>query len=265
MIDTHCHLTYPDYQADFEEVIARAQSVGVTDVVIPGTDLTSSAAGRALAGKYAFLHAAAAIHPIHAHEAPEGWQAAFSELVASGGFVALGEIGLDYYHMEGIEADDLSAREARIAVQQSCLATQLEVAHEHSLPIIVHSRDCFTDLHKILKRDHHAKKAVIHCFTGTLQEAFGWLDLGYTISFTGILTYKKSGELREIAAAVPLDRIMIETDGPYLAPEGHRGKRCEPMHVRNVAECLAELHGVFVEEIDRITTHTAREFFALTD
>ncbi len=264
MIDTHCHLTYPDFSDDFEHVVQRAADVGVTDIVIPGTDLVSSKQAIDLAATYAQLHACAALHPIHAHEQIEGWEEEFRGMVAGGNLVAIGEIGLDYYHMEGIEEGDVAGRQRRIDQQMACLATQLNVAHEFDLPIIVHSRDCFTDLHTILRSEHNGKKAVIHCFTGTKDEAFTWLDLGFLISFTGILTYKKSSDLREVAASIPLDRIMIETDAPYLAPEGHRGKRCEPMFVRNVAECLAEIRGVSNEEIDRITSATARKFFEIT-
>jgi TatD DNase family protein len=261
MIDTHCHLQYPGLAEDVGEVLKRAREAGVTKVVVPGTGLETSETALKLSQEYPEVYAALGIHPID-DDAAEGDQEAVAELLARaeterGKVVAIGEVGMDYYHLpEGEEAAALARDE-----QVSRLAFFTQLAKQCKLPLIVHSRECFSDLYARLREWAPGHPTVIHCFVGNQDEADAWLDLGYHLSFTNILTYPKNAELRDVASRIPHDRFMLETDAPFLPPRNRRGGLCEPADVVSVADCLAEVRGVTVATIAEQTTATAESFF----
>lgn len=256
MIDTHCHLNFPEIAEELDDVLARAAEAGVHAFVIPGTTPENSASAVAVAEKFPSVYAGAGIHPLHATEFDQAGRALFSELLGeANSLVAIGEVGLDYYREE-----DGASR----TIQEKVFREMIAIAKENSLPLIIHSREAFADTYAILKEQAAGHPTVIHCFTGSAQEAKAWLDMGCHISLTGIITYKRNGPMREMVKTLPLDRLMIETDAPYLAPEGFRGQRCEPMHVRQVALCLTELFDSSFDYIDTLTTQTAEKFFTIS-
>jgi TatD DNase family protein len=249
-------LDYHKLTPDIDEIVARAIAAGVTRMIIPALDLDSGRATLALAGRFAEIYAAVGVHPNSA----AGWQDEWiDELRASARrekVVAIGEIGLDYYW-------DKTAPD----IQHRAFALQLELAGQLDLPVIVHNRESSADTMRLLAGSPRAgadRAGVLHSFAGDWSFAKQILDLGFYIGFTGPLTYKKADELRDVASRVPLDHILIETDSPYQTPEPYRGKRNEPAYVRLVAERLAELRGLPLEEVARVTTANAERLFRLT-
>ena len=254
MIDTHAHLNFPDLAEDVKGILERASAVNVTTIIVPGTDVESSLSGVNLSAVYDNVWAAIGIHPSDVSGWNDDGRVKFKEaLLGATPPVAIGEVGLDYYH--SIEEKDL---------QQTVLREMALLAKENSLPLIIHCREAFDDCYGLLKEIAPGHPTVIHCFTDGKDEAFKWLDAGYLISLTGIITYKKNTALRDVVSALPLDRLMLETDAPFLAPEGHRGERCEPRFVANVAQCLADLFNTNLEYIDARTTQTAQQFFNIS-
>jgi len=241
-IDSHCHLDDPDFDSDREAVIERARAFGVSSLLTIGgaSGPDSMAASVPLADAHDWIWTAAGIHP---HEASKAEQRHFDELrrlVSHPRFVAIGEIGLDYYY-------DHSPRD----VQQRVLVRQLELARELKLPVIIHCRDAWSDLRDLVRR--HWQSAglggILHCFSGTREDAFELMDSGFLVSFAGNVTFKKAENLRAVAREIPLDRLLTETDSPYLAPVPYRGKRNEPAFVAEVTHQLAQVHGVSDEEV----------------
>lgn len=260
MIDTHSHLNFPELRQDLASVLSRAGEVGVEKIVVPSTNTEDSAEAVALAQAEPMIYAAIGIHPLHAYEYNEKDRGSLHELLLKKSrVVSMGEVGLDYYHFE--ESDPVEAIEAKKRVQQNVFLEMVSLAKEHQLPLIIHSREAFDDTKNILAQEAYNHPTVIHCFTGSSEQAAAWMEQGCHISLTGIITYKKNEALREMVKDLPLDRLMIETDAPYLPPEGRRGKTCEPADVRAVAECIAQVKGVSFEEVDEITTATAKAFF----
>lgn len=249
MIDSHAHLNDPEFEADLAEVIQRAQAAGVTGIINIGYDLTSSRRAVELAAEYDWMYAAVAVHPHDARTVTPETLAELEQLVEAQRVVAIGETGLDYYY-------DNSPRES----QRQVFHQHLELAEKLGLPVVVHSRDATQDTLAIIK-EHPNVHYLMHCYSQSRESVKSYLDLGCYISFAGPVTFKNAHKLREAAAAVPLDRLLIETDCPYLAPEPHRGRRNEPAWVKHVAEKLAELHGVQVEELIAVTTANTKAFF----
>ena len=250
LIDTHAHTNFDAFDADRAAMYARAREAGVAAIVEVGVGLEGSRAAVARAAKEPLVHAAAGLHPTGL----EGFDAAwpdFEALVEKSGVVAVGECGLDYYWMKAPK--DLQARAFR---------AQIDLARRRDLPFIVHCREAEDDLIPIL-RDAGYGRGVVHCFGGTRAQAEEILALGLAISFCGNVTYPKAEGLREAARAVPLDVLMLETDAPFLSPQGRRGKRNEPAFVAETAAFLAELHGVPLEDLAARTTANARRFFRL--
>jgi TatD DNase family protein len=257
-IDSHCHIDGPEYDADRDEVIARAREAGVATMLNVGTgDPHSGAFERAveLAEKHTEIYAAVGIHP---HDAKlfdnEAAQRLLGLAKGSKRVVAWGEIGLDYHY-------DHSPRE----VQREVFRRQLGLARELNLPVIVHSREADEDTNTIL-RDQlsgYERAGVLHCFGGSLQMARAAIDVGFYVSFAGNLTFKKAEDLRDIARQLPLDRLMVETDCPYLTPVPFRGKRNEPARVVETARCLASLHEREVSEVARITSENFARLFGV--
>jgi TatD DNase family protein len=253
LFDTHAHLDQPEFDADRAEVVARAREVGVAGIVAIGISAATSEVCVRLAAEFEGVHAAVGMQPNYIAEAKAGdWDRVLA-MVKRPGVVAIGETGLDR-HWDFTPFD----------LQQDYFDRHLRLSQQCGLPFIVHIRDCDEDV-LVMLREAHARgplAGVMHSFTGSHAMAEECLAMGLYISFAGMVTYKKSDELRAIAAAVPADRILIETDSPYLSPEPVRKiKRNEPAHVRHTAACLAEVRGVSLEAFSTQTTANARRLF----
>jgi len=261
--DTHAHLSDRCFASDLEEVLGRAARAGVGKIVCMAIDLATSEAVVRLSEQYPGLYAAVGWHPNHAMEAPADVRPALRELARHPRVVAIGETGLDYYRLPsnqgGNPADDAPCK----ARQQAVLEQQLELAAEMGLPVVLHQRgDVFDDTEARLRPWAGRVRAVFHCFMGGSPVLERILSLGALVSFTGNLTYKNSQAIRDAVKAAPADRLMFETDCPYLAPMPHRGQRCEPAHVRDTAAYAALVRGCAYEEIAAASTATAERFFA---
>ena len=257
LIDTHAHLDYSDFDDDRAQILLRAAERGVTEIISIGTRVDSSMRAVELAENFPNVWATVGIHPGEVDEAPDDAVERMRALAQSRRVVALGEIGLDYHHLpEGEEA--IAKNKAR---QAELFRAQLALAIELGLNTVIHQRDSWDDTLAILKEFTGRVRGVFHCFGGTLEQAREVIALGHLVSFTGIVTFKNARQVQATAQDVPFDQFMVETDCPYLAPVPDRGKRCEPAHTRIVAEHIAKLRGVSVEEIGARTTATARGFF----
>jgi TatD DNase family protein len=261
LTDSHAHLDFPQLQADFDGVLARAAEAGVTRIVTIGTTAEGSRKALALAEKYSHIFAVAGVHPNNAAEEPTGSIEVMRELAANPRIVALGEMGLDYHYLpstRGGTAED-DAREKRI--QAEVFRSQLDLAAEFEMPVVIHERDSWEDTVAILREYTARVRAVFHCFGKSPAHAEEILALGHLVSFTGIVTFKNGQTVQETAKWIPADRYMVETDCPYLAPLPHRGKTCEPGFVRHTAEFIAKLRGISLEEVAAQTEATANGFF----
>ena len=254
-IDTHCHLDFERFDADRDAVVARAAAAGVTRIIVPAIDLENIPAVLALADAYPGVFAAVGVHP----NSTAGWRDDWLDTVRAAArhekVVAIGEIGLDYHW-------DL----APAAVQHTALRAQLALAAELGLPVIIHNRESSDDVIRLLAESPLAgrdRPGVLHSFSASAATARAALDLGFYLGFTGPLTYKKSDDLRAIAADVPRDRLLIETDAPFLAPQSRRGRRNEPAFVVEVAERLAALHATTLTELAAQTSANGVRLFGL--
>lgn len=253
LIDTHCHLDFSSFDVDRDEVVARAELAGVAHIIVPSLDLTSVDGVLALAERYPSVSAAVGVHPNSAVGWQDEWPAALKELAHHVGVVAIGEIGLDYYRDH-----------CPPAIQRRALELQLRLAHELRLPVILHSRESDADLLAMLASSPLSGSeapGVLHSFSSSWDVARKALDLGFYLGFTGPVTYPKADSLRDVAARVPLDRLLVETDAPFLAPQARRGKRNEPAYVAFVAERIAEIRGMRPGEISEQTTANAIRLF----
>lgn len=257
-IDSHAHIDGPEYDADREEVIKRAADAGVTTILNVGTgDPHGGAFERAvsLAAAYKNIYAAIGVHPHDAKLYDDAAEAKLRNLIAATPkIVAWGEIGLDYHY-------DNSPRDT----QRQVFRRQLQAARACDLPVVIHTRSADADTIEILRSEYQQanRGGIMHCFGGSLELALAAVDLGLYISFSGNITFKKAGDLRETASQLPLERLLIETDCPYLTPVPFRGRRNEPARVVEVARCLAAIHGISLEEVGRITTANFAAIFRL--
>jgi TatD DNase family protein len=252
LVDSHAHVQVHQFDADRDAIIAAAFAAGIGQMIVPGVDLDSSRDAAALAARYpGRLFAAVGTHPHDATTLTAEALAAQRTLAASPGVVAIGEIGLDYYR-------DLSPRD----VQRDSLAHQLALARELNLPVILHNRDSHADLVDAV-RAVAGSRGVFHCFIGDKAMARDALDLGFYLSFAGPVAFPRNVDLAEVAAWAPEDRILVETDCPYLTPPPYRGKRNEPRHVALVAQRLAELRGASLDHITAVTARNAAVLFGL--
>jgi TatD DNase family protein len=251
LVDSHCHLDFPDFASELDAVVARAKAAGIGRIVTISTRVKKHAQVLAVAEKFPQMFCSVGTHPHNAQEEPDVDAAALIALSKHPKIVALGEAGLDYHY-------DNSPREA----QEKSFRQHIAAARETRLPLVIHSRDCDVDMTRILREESGkgAFPAVLHCFTGGRDLAFAAIELGHYVSFTGILTFKRSEDLRAIAKDLPADRIMVETDAPYLAPLPHRGRRNEPAYVVETAKVLAQARGTSLEDVARETTEN---FFRL--
>jgi TatD DNase family protein len=250
MIDTHCHLTDPRLLEQLDAVIDRARAAGVTRMITIGTDIDGARAAIALCTGRDNLRCVVGIHPNYTQDATLDDVPALRPLQQESCVVALGEMGLDYFH-KFADRDH----------QASMFEAQLTLADELNRPVVIHSREAIDDTLAIL-RNAPTVRAVFHCFTGSAAEADRILAAGHWISFTGPVTYKKNDDLRGVVRRVPLDRLMVETDAPYLSPEPRRAQRTnEPALVMYTAAKIAEVKGISLEELDQATTANASRFF----
>ena len=254
LIDTHTHLDDARFNDDRDAVIARAREAGVEAFITIGCDLATSLAAVQLADGHPFVYASIGIHPHEVKHIGDEWYDEFRRLARNKKVVAYGEIGLDYHYNHS------SPKEQRERFRE-----QIQLARELALPVIIHTREAQEDTIAILKEEKASDVGgVFHCFSGDTWLAKDALELGFYLSFSGILTFQNAAVLREIAKTVPLDRLLIETDCPYLTPTPHRGKRNEPAYVGQVAKQLAALHPEFSEEdIGRTTAKNARRLFKI--
>jgi TatD DNase family protein len=244
LIDSHCHLDFPDFAGELDAVVARAQAAGVGRIVTISTRVKRHAEVLAIAERFPDVYCSVGTHPHNAHEELD---VTADELIARTRHpkvVAIGEAGLDYHY-------DYSPRDA----QEHGFRNHITAARATGLPLVIHSREADDDMARILEEEtgKGAFPAVLHCFTGSRELAERAIALGLFISFTGILTFKKSDDLRSIAKSLPAGRVLVETDAPYLAPGRYRGKRNEPAYVTETAQVLAETRGVSLDEIARET------------
>lgn len=251
LVDTHCHLDFPDFDKDRNEVIERAKEAGVGFIVNIGSSLEGSLRSVSLAEEYPCVYATVGIHPHEADKTTAGDIEKIKGLAKRNKVVGIGEIGLDYY--KGY---------SRKENQQPLFLSLLEVAKENGLAAIIHTRDAQADTLKMLQ-DFLPLKAVVHCFSGDSIFLRKCLESGFMVSFTCNITYKKAENLRDLIKEVPLERLMLETDAPFLSPEGLRGRRNEPASVKNLAEEIARIRGAQVEQIAEATTQNAVAFFGL--
>jgi TatD DNase family protein len=251
LIDSHCHLDFPDFAGDLDGILDRARSCGVKGFLTIGTRISQFQRVLDIAEKNADVHCTLGIHPHEAVQEPEVDAARLVDMARHPRIVGIGEAGLDYYY-------DKSPREA----QQRVFATHIEAAGRSGLPIVVHSRDADEDTAAMLQEGarNAELKGVIHCFTAGAGLAKAALELGFYISLSGIVTFKNAEALRQIARTIPLDRLLVETDAPYLAPAPMRGKRNEPGFVRHTAEFLAQLLDI---ELAALASATTENFYRL--
>ena len=261
-IDTHAHLGYPDFGEELPQIIERAQAAKVTQIVSIATDLEASRKTLELAQRFDAVYATVGLHPGEVPNVSLCDMKELAQLAAEPKVVAIGETGLDYFR----EAKDDGALRQK---QKDLFWAQLELAKERHLPVVIHNRAAESDILEIVRAHTESLPkerrpwGVMHCFSGDEKFAFDCIEIGLLISYTGILTFKKSTALRDVAKKISLDYVMLETDAPYLAPEPHRGKRNEPAYVPLIAETLAQVKGVTVDEVALATTANARRLFRL--
>lgn len=241
-VDTHCHVTYEDIPGGADAALVAAREAGVRRMITIGTDLTTSKAAIDLAVLNEDVWATVGLHP---HDAKNGLDG-LHELITHERVVAIGECGLDYYY-------DHSDR----AVQREIFAAQIALAHQHKLPLVIHTREAWDETFEILQSCGVPERTIFHCFTGSPVEAKKCLDIGAYLSFSGIVTFKKAQEIRDAATICSPDKMLVETDSPFLAPVPHRGKSNQPAFLVEVGACLAEIRNVSIDEIARQTTQNA--------
>ena len=254
LIDSHAHLDMHDFDADRDHVIKRAVQGGVARIVTIGIDLASSRKAIEIARKYGFIYATVGYHPHNADEADAGELEKLRTLASEPKVVAWGEIGLDFFRRHSPPEKQVKAFER-----------QLDIASEQGLPVIIHDRDAHTDLLRILKSRKRQYRGVIHCFSGNYDLAMDLIELGFCISFPGTVTYKNAVDTQAAAARIPLERLLVETDCPYLTPVPFRGKRNEPLYVKHTAEKIAQLRKLDFEELAQATSATTIRLFNLPE
>ncbi len=250
-VDTHCHLHFPDYQEDQLKVIERAREAGVKSFINVGTDYESSKASIEIAEKFPFIYATAGIHPHDAKDATPEDMVKISGLLKHPKIIAIGEVGLDFYR-------NLSPED----VQRKVLVQFFELSKKNHLPLVLHIRDAYQDAIQMIKEHFkNSVRAVSHCFSSDKETMEQLLELGMYISFAGPVTYKKNDPLREAAKVCPLNRILVETDAPFLSPKTQRGKRNEPAFLMETAKWIADLKGIKLEELGKAVSQNCEDLF----
>lgn len=253
LFDTHAHLNDEQFNDDLIEVIERAKNAGVTDMVVVGFDRSTIKRAMELTDQYEFIYACIGWHPVDAIDMTDDDLKWIEELSGHPKVIALGEMGLDYHW-------DKSPKE----IQHDVLRKQIRLAKKVNLPIVIHNREATSDIMMILKEEHAEEVGgIMHCFSGSVEVAKECLAMNFYISLGGPVTFKNAKKPKEVAEAVPLNKLLIETDCPYLAPHPYRGKRNEPSYVKLVAEQIAELKGITFEEVAEATTKNAKKLFGI--
>jgi TatD DNase family protein len=255
LVDSHCHIQGPEFTEDLDLVIGRAREAGVDKLIVVGGagDLSSNDAALDLARRTPGLFATVGMHPHDAKDVTEEEINSLRKLAVDPQVVAVGETGLDFYY-------DHSPRD----VQVRLFCRFIGMARETALPLVVHDRDAHDEIADLLRSEGRGDvRGVIHCFTGDFEAAAKFLDLGFYLSVSGIITFKNAGALREVVKKIPLDRLLVETDSPYLAPVPHRGKRNEPAFVRCVAETVATVYRLPLERVAHSTSDNVRQLFGI--
>lgn len=256
LIDTHCHLDMQYYEKDLDEILFSAQVHGVTAVISIGIDLNSSKAAVNIARRHDMVKATVGVHPHDVSNLSDGYLQKISELIDHNQdyIVGYGEIGLDYVK-----------KYSPIETQKKFFRNQLALAKNHNLPVVIHDREAHDDTLKILKEfSPFEKGGVMHCFSGNLDLAHEAVDLGFLVSIPGIVTFKNAHTLKDVASNIPLDSLILETDGPFLAPEPYRGKRNEPLYLLYTAAEVAQLRNMTIEKIAEETSRNATRLFNFT-
>ncbi|GAM16398.1 TatD family hydrolase [Mesobacillus selenatarsenatis] len=253
LFDTHVHLNAEQFNEDLQEVIERAIAEGVTNMVVVGFDEITIKKALELAESYDFLYASVGWHPVDAIDMTQDHLDWLKELAGHPKVVALGEMGLDYYW-------DKSPKD----IQKEVFRKQIRLAKEVNLPIIIHNRDATADIVEILKEENAQEVGgIMHCFSGSVETALECIEMNFLISLGGPVTFKNAKKPKEVAEAIPLDRLLVETDCPYLTPHPYRGKRNEPAYVKLVAQQVAELKGLTLEEVAEETAKNAKKLFGI--
>jgi TatD DNase family protein len=262
--DTHAHLDYPDFAPELPQVVARAEAAGIAKIICIGTDLESSRRAIQLSEQFPNLFAVVGWHPSNVMEAPDDLRMSLRELAKHPKVAALGETGLDYHRLPSMDKDvpGRSEDDERYKAKQASLFRQhLEVAAEMKLNCVIHQRDSLEDTLSQVEPFAQRVRGVFHCFANDAGAMRRIVDMGSLVSFTGILTFKNGQNIRDTLAATPLDKFMLETDSPYLAPVPYRGKRCEPAYVKEISEVAAQVKGRSLDELSAATCETAAGFF----
>ncbi len=252
LIDSHAHITSKELLNYLEDLLVRAQRANVKKIVNVCTDKLSLERGILLKDKYNWIYNAASTTPHDVEKEGDKYFSFFSDNAKARNLVAIGETGLDYYY-----------KHSSVEMQKKFLEKYFKLALETNLPVILHCRDAFEDLFAIAKNSYPSEKVVLHCFTGTKKDAKEALNRGWYISFSGIITFKKSTDLLDIVKYVPLDKILLETDTPFLAPESKRGQLNEPGNLMEIADKVADAKKCLIEEVALATSSNAKNFFSL--
>jgi TatD DNase family protein len=264
LYDTHAHLDYPDFAAELTQVVARAEAAGIAKIICIGTDLESSRRAIELAKQFPNLFAVVGWHPSNVMEAPDDLRPALRELAKHPKVAALGETGLDYHRLPSMSKEvpgRIEDDERYKAKQASLFRQHLEVAAEMKLNCVIHQRDSLEDTIAQLRPFADRVRGVFHCFANDAATMLRIVEMGSIVSFTGILTFKNGQNIRDALRETPMDKFMLETDCPYLAPVPYRGKRCEPAYVKEISEVAAQVKGCSLEELSIATCATAKGFF----
>src|SRR5687768_8566386 len=255
LIDSHAHIQGKEYADEIEAVIARAGEAGIGKIIVVGGagEMSSNHDAVALADSYENVYATVGMHPHDAKDVGPEELRSLRDLTVDPKVIAVGETGLDYYYNHSPHD-----------VQRRVFAEFIQLARDTGLPLVVHERDAAKDAVQLLRSEGKGDlRGVLHCFTGNYQAACAYLDLGFYLSFTGIITFKNAEPLREVVQKVPLERMLVETDSPFLTPAPHRGKRNEPAYVRFVAGTIAEIKGITLEKVAQVTTKNVQNLFKI--
>jgi TatD DNase family protein len=260
--DTHAHLTWKDFEGEVDVIISRARNAGIAKIVTIGTTLESSRRAIQIAETHENVLAAVGWHPGDAEDAPANFGSELRALAKHPKVVAIGETGLDYYRLPtksgGSPEQDAAIKKRQVEIFEE----QLNIAAELNLNCVIHTRESFDDTIEIMRRYAGRVRTVFHCFVDDAKSMQAVLETGGLVSFTGICTFKNAQVIRDTIAATPLDKLMLETDSPFLAPVPYRGKRCEPAYVKEISEAVAQIKNCTLAELSHATCATARDFFS---
>lgn len=260
-VDCHAHLIDERFEKDVEDVVQRAKDAGVTKIITASTDILTSQKSVGFAQTHEGVFAAIGIHPENVEdESLDVCLAALEKLVKEKKVVAIGEIGLEYHFFDGLSEEKVAFLKE---LQKKFFVEQIKIANDFSLPIVVHSRDAMGDTLEILKKHPPKRPSLLHCYSGSSESAQELAKLGFSFSFGGVASFKNAGRVKEVVANIPNERILLETDCPYLSPEPFRGTRNEPKNIPYIADAISRIKNMNIEEVARITTQNAEKLFVI--